>query len=179
MDLNIVIGVAVFLILICLVTKNSKLDINENFSNLAFSGKKKCHRKHAEDIPSQCEKYLEGIINETTVNDICDRNPEYIRKTDIPSCPRVPDMSLYINKRDIPSCQKGPNMEDYVKKTNIPSCPEIPNMEDYIQKTQLPSCPKMPDMTKYIKKTDVYKLMDLGQDIKGYSANVACMAPIV
>ena len=168
----VLIAVSSCIIIYTLGYKYTNPIYKEAFSNNnAYVIKKQCKRNHSDDIPEICEKWIEKFIDEEQIRNMCKHNPDYIKKTDIPSCPRVPDMSLYIKKTNIPSCPQLPDidMSKYIKKTNIPSCPTQPDMSKYIKKTNIPSCPTQPDMSQYIKKTDLHKFLNKMGHISGHT----------
>lgn len=78
------------------------------------------------------------------------------------------DIDSYIKKTEIPSCPEVPNMDLYIKKIDIPSCPEYPDMKLYIKKTDIPP---YPDLTKYVKKTDIHKYKYIKSKSKSKSNN--------
>lgn len=81
----------------------------------------------------------------------------YIKKTEIPTCPEIPNMNLYLRKIDIPTCPQIiiPDMDLYIKKTDIPV---MPDMNLYVKKSNIPKCP---DISSYIKKTDIHKYLNV------------------
>jgi len=54
-----------------------------------------------------------------------------------PSCP-TPDMSKWIKKSSVPPCPPLPDMSKYMLKTE---CPPMPDMSKYVLKSAVPKCP--------------------------------------
>jgi hypothetical protein len=54
-----------------------------------------------------------------------------------PSCP-TPDMSKWIKKSAVPPCPPLPDMSKYMLKTE---CPPLPDMSKYVLKSAVPKCP--------------------------------------
>jgi hypothetical protein len=54
-----------------------------------------------------------------------------------PSCPQ-PDLSKWIKKSSVPPCPPVPDMSRYMLKTE---CPPLPDMSKYVLKSSVPKCP--------------------------------------
>ena len=47
---------------------------------------------------------------------------KYILRSQVPKCPKQPDMKQYIRKTEIPAPRRCPDMDKFVLKTSVPPC---------------------------------------------------------
>jgi hypothetical protein len=94
---------------------------------------------------------LKDYIHKTLVPARIDLG-KYILKTEIPTPPKVPNMSKYLLKSEIPPPK---NMSKFILKSEVPTCPAGPDMDRYIRKSAVPACPNVPDMSKFLLKSSL------------------------